>query len=610
MENEENFSLQELMNCMTIVSERTTKIYLKNFSSYHHDLRDMSLTYSSLVTKMLVNPKEMFKMYNSNLEFLKAQQEIWQKIFMGSNESETTAVIEPKEGDKRFTDSEWTSNPFFNFIKQNYLLAERLSEQIIGDVEIDEKCRKKLGFYVGQYMDAFSPTNFLFTNPEAMKLATETKGNSLWDGLNNLMKDLEKGKISQTDESAFEVGKNLAITPGNVVYENEIMQVIQYTPVTKKVFEVPLVMIPSWINKYYVLDLEPKKSLIKFLVAQGFTVFVISWCNPKAGMGYLTFDDYVGKGAIKAIEIAQNITGAKKVNTLGYCMGGTLLSVAASVLASKAKDNPINSITFLASMVDFSDIGPMGDVINESLIQKLERGELLHDGLMDGADMETAFNLLQPNNLIWNYVIGNYLEGKKPTAFDVLYWTNDNTNLPADMYKYYMRNMVFENKLSRRNALRICDTIIDIGKIDVPVFVIGFEQDIISPAVTVFTTTELVKGSVEFLLGESGHVMGAINTPSKNKYGYYLNGKLGSGFEEWKRTAKYVEGSWWTPWSEKLIKVSGKEIVAPAKAGNQTYKTIEPAPGSYIKETGNAMSSATVTKPVSKPEKVVQKMLA
>ncbi len=609
MEGDGNFSIGEFINCINLVNQRITKNYFKNFSGYNHDLRDMSLTYYNLITKMLVNPAEMFKIYNSNLDFLKSQQDAWKSIFQDSKSSANVPVIEPKKGDKRFLNAEWCENPFFNFIKQNYLLAEKLSEQIVGDLEIDEKCQKKLDFYIGQYMDAFSPTNFLFTNPEAMRLAFETKGKSVMDGLNNLITDLEKGKISQTDESAFEVGKNLALTPGTVIYENELMQLIQYTPVTKKVFETPLILIPSWINKYYVIDLEPKKSLVKFLVAQGITTFVVSWRNPNSDMSKITFDDYVGKGALKAIEVARNISGAKKINTLGYCMGGTLLSVAASILAVNAKENPINSITFLASMIDFSDIGPMGDVVNEALIRKLERGELLHDGIMDGADMETAFNLIQANNLIWNYVINNYLEGKKPSTFDVLYWTNDNTNLPGDMYKYYMRNMVFENKLSRRNALRICDTLIDVGKIDVPVFVIGFEQDIISPSVTVFTTTELVKGPVEFLLGESGHVMGAINPPSKNKYGYYLNGTLGKGFEEWKKTAKFHVGSWWTPWVERLIKLSGKEISAPLKAGNEKYKAIEPAPGRYVMEKCDSTVNPQVTNPSIMPKKNMQKSL-
>jgi polyhydroxyalkanoate synthase len=433
-------------------------------------------------------------------------------------------------------------------------------------------------------MSLFSPSNFLFTNPEVLKLAIDTKGKSLWDGFNYLVSDLEKGKITQTDNSAFEVGKNLGITPGTVVYENELIQLIQYTPTTKKVFETSLLIIPPWINKYYVLDLQPKNSFVKFLVESGITVFMISWCNPTDEMGKVTFDDYVTKGALSAIETANKISGSKKINTLGYCLGGTLLSVASSILATNKKENPINSATFLASMIDFSDIGPMGDIIDKALISKLERGELMHNGILNGADMETAFNLIRPNDLIWNYVVRSYLKGIKPTAFDVMYWTNDNTNLPAAMYVYYMRYMIFENKLSRKNALTINNTRIDIGKINVPVFVIGLRDDSISPAVTAFTTTDLVSGEVEFILGNSGHVMGAINPPSKKKYGYSLGGTLGKGFEEWKKTSRQFDGSWWTVWIERLAKLSGKEIAAPIKAGNETFKAIEPAPGRFVKE--------------------------
>ena len=306
--------------------------------------------------------------------------------------------------------------------------------------------------------------------------------------------------------------------------------------------------------------------------------------NPKSEMGNVTFDDYVAKGALNAIETANKISGSKKINTLGYCLGGTLLSVACSILSTSQKENPVNSASFLASMIDFADIGPMRAIIDKALISKLERGELMRNGILNGADMETAFNLIRPNDLIWNYVVSNYLKGIKPTAFDIMYWTNDNTNLPGAMYVYYMRYMILENKLSRKNALTINNRPIDIGKINIPVFVIGLKEDTISPAVTTFTTTELVSGSVEFILGYSGHVMGAINPPTKNKYGYSLDGKLGKGFEEWQKTAKHVEGSWWTAWLERLTKLSGKEITAPLKAGNETFKVIEPAPGRYVKE--------------------------
>lgn len=584
MQDTSDFSIQGLINSITIANQRIASNYLRNFSGYHHDLRDIILTYSNLFSKVVVSPKEMLKMYNLRLDFLIAQQGIWENLFSHSSREEHAFVVCPQKGDKRFSDPEWNANSYYSFIKQNYLLAEKLSMQIINEIELEDKIRRKVAFYVGQYMAALSPSNFLLTNPGAMRLAIETKGESLLKGLNNLVADLEKGKITQTDEAAFEVGKNIAITEGVVIYENELIQLIQYSPATKSVYEIPLLIIPPWINKYYILDLQPKNSFVKFLVDQGITVFMISWRNPKPDMSYLTLDDYVKKGALKAIDVVQNICEVKKVNTLGYCLGGTLLSIACSILSSGEKESPVQSATFLASMIDFSDIGPMGDVIDGVLIRKLERGELLKDGILNGHDMETAFNLIRANDLIWNYVINNYLKGLKPSIFDVIYWTNDNTNLPAGMYIYYMKRIILENKLSHKNALRICDTLIDIGKIDMPVFVISFKEDTISPAITGFTTTELVSGPVEFILGESGHVMGVVNPPSKKKYGYYLNGKLNKGFGEWKKTSEYFEGSWWVAWLDRLVKLSGKKIVIREKIGNIKYEAIELAPGKFVKE--------------------------
>ena len=584
MKDSSDFSVHSLMTSIAIANQRIANNYLKNFSGYHHDLRDIILTYFNLFSKVLINPKEMFKLYNFGLDFLIDQQNIWKNIFIDTSESKREAIIYPKKDDKRFSDSEWNSNAYFNFIKQNYLLAEKLSYQVINEIEVDDKNRRKLAFYMGQYMDAFSPTNFLFTNPEALRLSIETKGKSLWDGFNNLVKDLEKGKITQTDETAFEVGNNIAITKGAVIYENDLMQLIQYSPLTKNIFEVPLLIIPPWINKYYVLDLQPNNSFVKFLIEKGITVFMISWRNPKPGMGYLMLDHYVEKGALKAIEIVKHISHLKKINTLGYCLGGTLLSIACAILSTNQKENSVNSATFLATMIDFSDIGPMGDVIDGALIRKLERGELLKEGILNGRDMETAFNLIRANDLIWYYVVNNYLKGLKPSTFDVIYWTNDNANLPASMYIYYMKRMIFENKLCHKNALRICGIPIDIGKINFPVFVISFKEDAISPAITGFTTTELVNGPVEFIMGESGHVMGVVNPPSKKKYGYYTNGKLNNGFEEWQKTATYFEGSWWNSWVERLVKFSGKEVVSSEKLGNNEYQAIEAAPGRYVKE--------------------------
>ncbi len=583
MQGTQSFNFGSLYTNLVKMYQNVTTNYLKNFSGYHNDNRDITTTYLEFFNKLVINPSEIAKVSSFYLNYLQQQQILLKNLILDSKNQDLSELDSPKV-DKRFSDAEWSKHPYFNFLKQNYLLLEKLALQIINKVEVDDKTRKKLDFYSEQYMSAFSPSNFLFTNPEVIKLALETNGKSLWDGFNNLVQDLEKGKISQTDESAFVVGENLAITSGSVVFENELIQLIQYTPFTKKVFDTPLLIVPPWINKYYVLDLQPKNSFVNYLVEKGITVFMISWRNPKPTTGNFTFDDYVAKGVLKAIETSVIISGVKKINTLGYCLGGTLLSIVSSILSTNQKENPIASATFLASMIDFTDIGPMGDIIDRALISKLERGELMHEGFLNGADMETAFNLIRPNDLIWNYVVNNYLKGIKPTAFDVMYWTNDNANLPANMYVYYMRNMILENKLSTKNALTINNTSIDIGKIKFPVFVIGLKDDTISPAITAFTTTELVSGTVEFILGDSGHVMGAINHPSKNKYGYWLNGTLGKGFEEWKKTSQHFEGSWWTPWIEKLLKLSGKEITAPLTAGNERFKAIEPAPGSYVKE--------------------------
>lgn len=563
--------------------QKITQNYLKNSSGYHHDNRSIAITYLNFFSKIAINPQELLKIHTFCLDFIKSQQKVWNSIYVDSSGHKTPFII-PEKGDKRFIAKEWDEFPYFNFIKQNYLLTEKLADKIIAEIEIGDKARKKMEFYNQHFMDLFSPANFLATNPEALKVAYETKGKSLCDGFKNLVNDIEEGRITQSDESAFEVGGNLAATKGSVIYENELMQLIQYTPVTKNVQEIPLLMIPPWINKFYILDLQPENSLVKFLVEKGVTVFMISWHNPCPGQGHLTFDDYVKEGALKAIKLAQEITSVKKINTFGYCLGGTLLGVASAILSADKKNNPINSATFLAAMIDFYDVGPMGNVIDEALVKKLERGELLNDGVLHGHDMERAFNLVRSHDLIWNYAVNNYLKGIKPSAFDVLFWTNDNTNLPARMYTYYMRNLILENGLGRKNALTICNTPIDIGKIEFPVFVIGFNEDYISPAKTVFVTTRIVSGPVEFILGGSGHVMGAVNPPSKNKYGYYVNGKLEGDFDHWKDTAKFYEGSWWTAWTERLMKHSGKQIPSKKGLGNEIYKPIEPAPGRYVKE--------------------------
>lgn len=594
MENPQEFNFQNLYNGLAKINQKMIGNYFDHFSSYNHDIRDISHGYFHFLTKLFVSPSQVIKTQAHFFNFFLAQQEIWKQSINRLNNAEYKSIIESDENDKRFKAPQWRNYPIFNFIMQNYLLSEKLRDKLINEVEISEDDRKKLNFYSKQYSNLFSPANFLFTNPEAMELALKTNGKSLWEGFNNFLEDLEKGRISQTDDSAFEVGKNLAITKGSVVFQNKLIELIQYYPSTKKVYSIPLLIFPPWINKYYIFDLQPEDSFVKYFVDQGFSVFIVSWRDPMPGMGYLTFDNYA-EAAMQAIEVVREITGVEKINTLGYCLGGTLLSVVASILTTQKRE-VINTTTFLASMIDFTDIGPMGDVIDKALVKKFERGELLKGGIMHGHQMEHAFNLIRVNDLVWNYAVNNYLKGQKPKAFDVMYWTNDNTNLPAGMYLFYMKRMILDNKLSQKNALTICDTPIDIGKINSPVFVVGFKEDYISPPATVFTNTRLVSGPVEFILGESGHVMGVINPPSKNKYGHHIDGKLAKGYGEWQKTAHFIKGSWWLTWGEKIAKHSGNKIDAPKETGNKKYKILEPAPGSYVKEKCHVCFAGVVEK--------------
>jgi len=567
--------------------------FMSNFFGDFQAMNDATVSYLNLANKIVGNPATMVKSQQSFADFLQNQMELSRRIFERQGNGKYEALISPKADDKRFKAPEWEEQPyFFDYIKQNYLLVSKMVTEIMDSIEIEEKSKDKLKFYTQQYLDAVSPSNFLMTNPEALKLAYETQGKSVMNGFDNFIKDFNKGDISQTDESVFEVGKNLATTKGDVVFENEIMQLIQYNAQTTKVSEHPLLMIPPWINKYYILDLHEDRSLVEFSVKQGHTTFMISWKNPTKDMGYISFDDYVIKGALKAIEVTRKISHTKKIDVLGYCIGGTLLGITLAILGRKEKTFPeadqekdsINSATFMATMLDFSDIGPMGAIVDEALVTKIEN-ELATGGVLKGNDLAKAFNALRPNELVWHYVVNNYLKGKNPPPFSVLYWTRDSTNLPAKMYTFYLRKMIYENKLSTRNAIKIGNTPIDLGKIKVPVYVIGTVFDHIAPCQTAFTTTELLDTDIEFVLGDSGHIMGAINPPSqKNKYNHHINGELGKGFEHWKNTAAQQDGSWWPHWNRWLKQKSKKDIPAPKKTGNAEYKPIEPAPGRYVKE--------------------------
>lgn len=596
MENTDPVNLQELVENITKVSQTILQNFIENQSDNINGLKDISNVYGLLGEKIINEPKEMAKVQALYQKFSAKQQELLKQIAerQFDQKKEHKPVISPASGDKRFKAKEWEEAPYyFDFVKQNYLLVSQLMTEVVETVETDYYTKRKLNFYTKQYINAISPTNFAITNPEVLKLAQETNGKSLMDGFNNFLRDIEKGKISQTDETVFEVGRDLACTPGSVIFENKLFQLIQYTPTTKKVHEMPLLIVPACINKYYLMDMRQENSLVKYVVGEGITTFMLSWKNASVEFKDILFDDYIEMGVFKALEVVKEITKSPKVNTLGNCIGGTILGTAAAIMAAKTnkKDNPINSVSFLASMIDFSDIGPISDLVSQDFVIKLEQSDLIQKGYLKGDVMETGFNIVRSNDLIWNCVINNYLKGQPAPPFDLLYWTNDNTNVPAKMFLFYLRSMILENKLSRKNALRICNTQVDIGKIDVPVFAIAFTEDHIAPPQSVFTTTELVSGDIEYILGGAGHVMGVTNAPSKNKYGYSTHGEFQNGYEHWKNTAKKHEGSWWTYWTKSIVKLSGKQMEAPKKPGTSKYKLIEAAPGRYLKEKSKTLNA-------------------
>jgi polyhydroxyalkanoate synthase subunit PhaC len=496
----------------------------------------------------------------------------------------------PELHDKRFSAPEWTANPLSAFSAASYLLNAEFMLALSDAVEASQRDRQKIRFAVQQMVDAMSPANFLATNPEAQKKLIESNGESLTKGLANMLNDFQKGRISQTDESAFEVGRNVGTTPGQVVFENDLFQLIQYTPSTDTVHEVPLLMVPPCINKFYILDLQPDNSLVRYLVEQGNTVFMMSWRNPDKSLGHLGWDDYVEQGAIKAIDVVREISGQEKAQVFGFCVGGTIAANALAVLAARGQQ-PAASLSLLTTLLDFSDTGVLDVFIDEAQVARREQA-LAKGGVMPGRDLATTFSSLRPNDLIWNYVQQNYLKGKVPPAFDLLYWNADSTNLPGPMFCWYLRNTYLENKLREPGKLTVCGVPVDLGAIDAPAFIYGSREDHIVPWTSAFASMDLLNPkdlqSNVFVLGASGHIAGVINPASKNKRSYWVNDKHGrarpKNADEWFAGATQRKGSWWPEWAAFLAEHGGKDVPAPSVAGNDRYKATEPAPGRYVKE--------------------------
>ncbi len=486
--------------------------------------------------------------------------------------------------DKRFASKAWVSNPMAAYSAAVYLLNARTMMGLADAVEADAKTRSRIRFAIEQWMAAAAPSNFLAFNAEAQKIAVETKGESIAKGMQNLMHDLRQGHVSMTDESLFEVGKNVATTEGAVVFENAFFQLIEYKPLSAKVYEKPFLMVPPCINKFYILDLQPENSLVRYAVAQGHRTFVVSWRNPDASMATATWDDYIEQAVIKAIAVTQDITGAPSINALGFCVGGTMLGTALAVLAARG-EKPVASATLLTSLLDFTDTGILDVFIDEAFVQFREK-EMGKGGLMKGQDLASTFSFLRPNDLVWNYVVGNYLKGETPPPFDLLYWNSDSTNLPGPFYAWYVRNTYLENNLIKPGKTVVCGENVDLNAVDIPVYIYGSREDHIVPIAGAYASTQVLPGKKRFVMGASGHIAGVINPPAKNKRSHWIraDGKLPKSQTAWLDGAVEHPGSWWTDWSTWLASHAGKQIAAPKTYGKGSkYKATEAAPGSYVK---------------------------
>ena len=487
--------------------------------------------------------------------------------------------------DRRFSGKAWHSS-WSKMIAATYLLNSKHLLALAKAVDADEKTKTKILFTTEQMIDALSPSNFIATNPEVLENIISSQGQSIQNGIVNLLGDLKKGKVSLTDESAFEVGKNIATSEGQVVFRNDLFELIQYTPLTETVYERPYLMVPPCINKYYILDLQPDNSVVRYMVEQGHTVFLVSWKHPDASMAKVTWDDYVGDGVIKAIEVVRDIGATDQINVLGFCVGGTLTSTALAVLAARKKDY-VASLTLLTTLLDFTDTGILDVFIDEGMVKLRETtigGEGGHFGMMSGLDLGNTFSFLRPNDLVWNYVVENYLKGNSPPPFDLLYWNGDSTNLPGPMYCWYLRHTYLQNELIKPGKLTVCGEKVDLGKITVPAYIYASHDDHIVPWKSAYESTHILKGKNRFVLGASGHIAGVINPPAKNKRHYFENNKLAKTADEWLAAAKDIKGSWWPNYAKWLEQFGGKKIKASKTFGNAQYKKLEAAPGKYVKE--------------------------
>jgi polyhydroxyalkanoate synthase len=534
-----------------------------------------------MTAQMMADPA---KLVQAQIGLWQDYLKLWQATTRRMLGQAAEPVIEPEPGDRRFKHADWDENQLFDFIKQSYLLTARWMQSTVHGVEgLDDKTAKKVDFHTRQFADALAPSNFAMTNPEVLRATLDSGGENLVKGLENLLDDLERGKgrldIKMTDSEAFDLGHNIAVTPGKVVYQTDLMQLIQYQPSTEQVHKRPLLIVPPWINKYYILDLRENNSFIKWAIAEGFTMFVVSWVNPNRKLAQKTFEDYMIEGPLAALDAIEKATGEREANVIGYCLGGTLLAVTLAYMKAKG-DSRVASATFLTALTDFEEAGELGVFVDEEQLASLER-KMQEKGYLEGAHMATTFNMLRANDLIWSFVVNNYLLGKDPFPFDLLYWNSDSTRLPAAMHSYYLRNMYLENLLVKPGGLTFDGVAIDLTTVETPAFMLSAKEDHIAPWASTYAATQLFSGPVKFVLAASGHIAGVVNPPAAGKYSHWTNAKNPKSPEDWLQTAKEHPGSWWPTWSKWAARYGGGKVAARVP-GDRELKVIEDAPGSYV----------------------------
>ncbi len=565
-----------------ILAEHAHKGMTSTLSSAVRDELGIARAYMELYARLLSHPAALAA-FSANLAIDYVR--LWHSAWLRMLGYKTPPVAAPAKSDPRFRDEDWNSNFLFDYIKQSYLIAARHIQNAVAGVEgLPEETRKKVAFFTRQYVDALSPSNFVLTNPQVLRETLASGGQNLLRGLANLLADIEKGegqlRISMTDESAFELGRNVATTPGKVVFQTELAQLIQYEPRSAEQYLTPLVIIPPWINKYYILDLRPENSFIRWALEQGHTVFVLSWVNPDARLALKDFEDYLREGPLAALDAVERATGERAVNFIGYCLGGTLLGCTLAYLAARG-ERRVQCATFFASLLDFSEPGELGVFIDEATVENLER-RMNERGYLEGSEMASTFNLLRANDLVWSFVVNNYLLGRDPFPFDLLYWNSDATRMPAKMHSFYLRNMYLGNLLAKPGAIALAGVPIDLSKVTVPAYFVSTVEDHIAPWRTTYRGATYLGGPVRFVLGGSGHIAGIVNPPAAKKYHYWTNEALPPTPQEWFAGATQHPGSWWTDWQAWIERQNRGEKV-PARRPGEGLAVLEDAPGSYAR---------------------------